>query len=432
MKKSLIYLQVSFLSLPLFACNDTSTGQISSSMESSSFEEATTESSSSYEESSSVESSSSDESLSLNWSNESISYMKKYLNGFISIPFPIGFSSSYVDASGADEEEGFYVYEFLDSDLTSSYEKQLLDAGFALIETDDPSFEGKIYSFQIENSSDTLILQTEFVYPNTSYSRFDIYAYYEFGAPKSDSFPYEAINLFFNTNDISAENLPSFDLRENEKYDYYLSGEMYIVGGHFDSSLDDDDYVANYQGKLEDIGYIVNDGVGVNSNISLKVEFMASDGYFFVQLSKYEAPRPGLNSISIDSSCFNASYSTNETSFTKDGQSFYYANVSSNKGAIQFRSAAKGAGYLCNDTKIDKLDSICINVDSSVNMSYYTILNVYVSSSKLSSSNVGTKIEPAYKDNAYIYSFGNVSYFKIVSEGDYASLNSSININFIS
>lgn len=432
MKKSLIYLSVSLLSLPLFACNYISTSQISTSIESSTFEEATTESSSSNEESSSIESSSSDEPSSLNWSNESISYMERFLNGFTSIPFPIGFSENYVDASGADEEEDFYAYEFLDTDLTSSYEKQLLDAGFALAEADDPSFNGRIYSFQIENSNDTVFVETEFVYPNTAYSRFDIYAYYEFGAPKSDSFPYEAINSFFDRNDISTENLPSFNLKEDEKYDYYPSGEMYIVGGYFDTTLDEDNYVSNYQSQLENAGYLVNDGVGINSSVGLKVEFMASEGYFFIQLSNYVAPKPGLNSISIDSSCFNTSYSTSETSFTKDGYIFYYANVSSNKGAIQFRSAAKGAGYIYNDTKINNLDSICINVDSSVNMSYYTILSVYVSSNKISSSNLGEKIEPTYKDNAYTYSFENANYFKIISEGDYASLNSSININFMS
>ena len=432
MKKSLIYASVSLLSLPLFACNDISSSQISSSIESSTFEEAATESSSSNEESSDIESSSSDEPSSLNWSNESVSYMKKYLNGFSSIPFPIGFSSNYVDASGADEEEDFNAYEFLDTDLTSSYEKQLFDAGFILAEADDPSFEGRIYSFQIKDSNDTVIVETEFVYPNTSYSRFDIYAYYEFGAPKSDCFPYEAINPFFNTNNISSENLPPFDLKEDEKYDYYPSGEMYIVGGYFDTSLQEDNYVSSYQSRLENVGYLVNDGVGFNSNIGLKVEFMASEGYFFIQLSKYVAPKPGLKCISIDSSCFNTSYPTSETSFTKGGYSFYYANVSSNKGAIQFRSAAKGAGYIYNDTKINNLDSICINVDSSVNVSYYTVLSVYVSSSKISSSNVGEKIEPTYKDNAYAYSFENANYFKIVSEGDYASLNSSININFMS
>lgn len=290
MKKHFIPLILS--SFFICSCNEAVTSPFDDSKDSSielSSEITTLESSETKEDSisidtSSVSSSSTDQAAT--WREESINSMKKYLKGFDLLPFPNGFSSNYIDASGADQDgDSFYVYDFLKENISSSYEKQLIEAGFQEGYIDG-EFKGIVYWILNPGTNDIIYVQGELVYPNTAYSRYDIFAWYEVGAPKKETFPYEEINSFFGVNNISQENLPSFQLSAGEKYDYYSSSAFYYVGGNFSKEINDSIFVSSYESSLTKAGYEAKDGTAINSSIGLKVEYMATQGYFLFQLSK--------------------------------------------------------------------------------------------------------------------------------------------------
>lgn len=290
MKKHFIPLILS--SFFICSCNEAVTSPFDDSKDSSielSSKITTPESSETKEDSisidtSSVSSSSTDQAAT--WREESINSMKKYLKGFDLIPFPNEFSSNYIDASGADQDgDSFYVYDFIKEDISSSYEKQLIEAGFHEGYIDD-GFKGIAYWILNPGTNDIIYVQGELVYPNTDYSRYDIFAWYEVGAPKKETFPYEEINSFFGVSNISQENLPSFQLSSGEKYDYYSSSVLYCVGGNFSKEITDYTFTSSYESSLTKAGYVAKDGTAINSSIGLKVEYMAAQGYFLLQLSK--------------------------------------------------------------------------------------------------------------------------------------------------
>ncbi len=290
MKKHFIPLILS--SFFICSCNEAVTSPFDDSKDSSielSSKITTPESSETKEDSisidtSSVSSSSTDQAAT--WREESINSMKKYLKGFDLLPFPNGFSSNYIDASGADQDgDSFYVYDFLKEDISSSYEKQLIEAGFQEGYIDG-EFKGIVYWILNPGINDIIYVQGELVYPNTAYSRYDIFAWYEVGAPKKETFPYEEINSFFGVNNISQENLPSFQLSSGEKYDYYSSSTFYYVGGNFSKEISDSIFASSYESSLTKAGYEAKDGTAIKSSIGLKVEYMATQGYFLLQLSK--------------------------------------------------------------------------------------------------------------------------------------------------
>lgn len=278
------------------SCNEVTTSPFDDSKDSSTelsseitTPESSVESSITKEDSISLDSTSASSSSSeqtASWREESINSMKKYLKGFDLLPFPKQFSSNYIDASGADQDgDSFYVYDFLKEDISSSYEKQLIEAGFHEGYIDD-EFKGIAYWILNPGTNDIIYVQGELVYPNTAYSRYDIFAWYEVGAPKKETFPYEEINSFFRVSNISQENLPSFQLSNGEKYDYYSSNTFYCVGGNFSKEINDSTFASSYESSLAKVGYEVKDGTAINSSIGLKVEYMATQGYFLLQLSK--------------------------------------------------------------------------------------------------------------------------------------------------
>lgn len=294
MKKHLFPLILS--SFFVCSCNEVTTSPFDDSKDSStelssevistesSFESSETNEDSVSSTTSSISSISTEQSAS--WREESINSMKKYLNGFDLLPFPKQFSSNYIDASGADQDgDSFYVYDFLKEDISSSYEEQLIKAGFQEGYIDD-EFKGIAYWILNPGTNDVIYVQGEFVYPNTAYSRYDIFAWHEVGAPKKETFPYEEINSFFGISNISEENLPSFQLSSGEKYDYYSSNTFYYVGGKFSTDITDSNFTSSYESSLAKVGYEAKDGTAINSSIGLKVEYMATQGYFLLQLSK--------------------------------------------------------------------------------------------------------------------------------------------------
>lgn len=294
MKKHFIPLILS--SFFVCSCNEVTTSPFDDSKDSSTelsseitTPESSVESSTTKEDSISIDSSSTSSSSTeqtASWREESINSMKKYLKGFDLLPFPKQFSSNYIDASGADQDgDSFYVYDFLKEDISSSYEKQLIEAGFQEGYIDG-EFKGIVYWILNLGTNDIIYVQGELVYPNTAYSRYDIFAWYEVGAPKKETFPYEEINSFFGASNISQENLPSFQLLAGEKYDYYSSSTFYYVGGNFSKEISDSTFTSSYESSLSKAGYEAKDGTAINSSIGLKVEYMATQGYFLLQLSK--------------------------------------------------------------------------------------------------------------------------------------------------
>ena len=207
MKKRIMKLALLSISLSLFSCTSNENNPSVSSNETLKSEET-----SSVNESVSEETSSSEEKPTA-WSESDLQKMSTYLNGYTCLPFPIGFTSSYVEASGTDAEgESFIVYDYKSGDLSESYGKQLLSASFV--------FDGKrtengddyyCYHYSIANTNDQIMVQIDYYQ-----DAFEIFAWYEEGTPIYETFPYEVIANFFNLSKVDETILPSFALAENK------------------------------------------------------------------------------------------------------------------------------------------------------------------------------------------------------------------------
>lgn len=423
MKKRIMKLALLSISLSLFSCTSNENNPSVSSNETLKSEET-----SSSKESISEETSSSEEKPTA-WSESDLQKMSTYLNGYTCLPFPIGFTSSYVEASGTDAEgESFIAYDYKSGDLSESYGQQLVSASFV--------FDGKrteygddyyCYHYSIANTNDQIMVQIDYYQ-----DAFEIFAWYEEGTPIYETFPYEVIANFFNLSKVDETILPSFALAENKKYDAYPSGETYfLVGGYYDTSIEENTYIANYETSLTTAGYVVNKekGYAVSEKNLLKVEYMATEGYFSIQISKYAPILPGENSLSFLPSDFPEKYV--DTEILKNNVTFKTSSVLTN-GAIQFRNMNKGSGYLYNADSLGRLSSITITENDVNSHQYYGVLSCYVSSSVISETNAGVAVTPTYTAGVYTYPIpeGN-SYFKLIDETKYASKNASITINYV-
>lgn len=365
------------------------------------------------------------------WSESDLKDMSKYLNGYACLPFPQGFTNAYVNASGTDEdEECFIAYDGECGDLSESYGKQLTAASFVFDskETDEDG-DFYYYTYAIEDSNDLIYVQFDYYR-----DAFEIFAWYEVGAPTYETFPYEAIAAFFKLEKVDESALPSFPLLSGQKYDGYASGETYfLVGGNYDTSIEEATYVANYEAALANAGYTVDseNGTAINEAKLLKVEYMASDGYFFIQISKYVPVIPGANNVEFSPSDFPAKYGAAE--ITKNNVLFRLDSIMFTNGCIQFRNAQKGSGYLYNVDLLGTLTSITVTEKDVSKHDFYGVLSCYVSSSVISDTNAGTAVSPTYTDGVYTYPIpsGN-SFFKLIDESTtYASKNASITISYV-
>lgn len=292
------------------------------------------------------------------WSESDLKDMSKYLNGYTCLPFPQGFTNAYVNASGTDEdEECFIAYDGECGDLSESYGKQLTAASivFDSKETDE---DGDVYyyTYAIEDSNDLINVQFDYYR-----DAFEIFAWYEVGAPTYETFPYEAIAAFFKLEKVDESALPSFPLLSGQKYDGYASGETYfLVGGNYDTSIEEATYVANYETALANAGYTVDSEnvTAINEAKLLKVEYMASEGYFFIQISKYVPVIPGANNVEFSPSDFPVKYGDAESEITKNNVVFKLDSIMAIDNCIQFRNAKKGSGYLYNVDSLGTLTSI--------------------------------------------------------------------------
>ena len=372
-------------------------------------------------------SSSTSEDMPTGWSQDDLNDMVTFLGEGVTLPFPIGFTANYVLASGTDKDgECFIVYDAYSGDLSASYSAQLIADGFIKDSSDD---EGYIYFIKENITSDKdLWVQIDFVD-----KEFEIFAYLENATPRFETFPYSEINSFFSLS-LSESNLPSFTLREGEKYDGYSStdGRYFYVGGYIATNITDEDYFLDYAVKLEGLGYQVDldNALATLDSLSFKVEFSCIDGYFFLQLSKYVVPAKGDYVMTITKADIPNSKGYNDglTNIIVNEINLKYYFVM-NANCIQFK---RGSGAnLYNVDSMGKITSIVVTADSN-SINYYSPLTLYVSSSPISDTNVGTKVEYTMNNLEYVYNVtGNASYIKLVNEGkDYASKNTSIVINY--
>ncbi|MDY2687453.1 MAG: hypothetical protein SOV72_05130, partial [Candidatus Enteromonas sp.] len=336
------------------------------------------------------------------WSESDLKDMSKYLNGYTCLPFPEGFTNAYVNASGTDEDgECFIAYDGECGDLSESYGKQLTAASF-VFDSKETDEDGDVYyyTYAIEDSNDLINVQFDYYR-----DAFEIFAWYEVGAPTYETFPYEAIAAFFKLEKVDESALPSFPLLSGQKYDGYASGETYfLVGGNYDTSIEEATYVANYETALTNAGYTVDseNGTAINEAKLLKVEYMASEGYFFIQISKYVPVIPGANNVEFSPSDFPAKYGAAE--ITKNNVLFRLDSIMFTNGYIQFRKAGdKGSGYLYNVDSLGTLTSITVTEKDVSKHDYYGVLSCYVSSSVISDTNPGTAVTPTYTDGVYTY-----------------------------
>ena len=365
------------------------------------------------------------------WSESDLKDMSKYLNGYTCLPFPQGFTNAYVNASGTDEDgECFIAYDGECGDLSESYGEQLTAASF-VFDSKETDEDGDVYyyTYVIEDSNDLIYVQFDYYR-----DAFEIFAWYEVGAPTYETFPYEAIAAFFKLEKVDESALPSFPLLSGQKYDGYASGETYfLVGGNYDTSIEEATYVANYETALTNAGYTVDseNGTAINEAKLLKVEYMASDGYFFIQISKYVPVIPGANNVEFSPSDFPAKYGAAE--ITKNNVLFRLDSIIAIDNCIQFRNAKKGSGYLYNVDSLGTLTSITVTEKDVSKHDYYGVLSCYVSSSVISDTNAGTAVSPTYTDGVYTYPIpsGN-SFFQLIDEStSYASKNASITISYV-
>lgn len=274
--------KIALLSLTLFlaSCNQNTDSTKESSLDSSS----DPISQSAISESSETTNGTTTDKATLSWSESDLSVMSEYLNGYTSLPFPIGFTSSYVEASGTDEdEECFIVYDSNCGDLSESYGKQLIDSSFTYDE--EYSGEGYYYYYlSLEDSKDEIWVQIDYYQTD-----FEIFAWVEISVDNSATFPYDQIATFYSLSTVDETVLPSFALASGEEYDVYTSGTEYLlIGGIYDTTIEEATYVSDYEAKLTNAGYTVDsaNGSATNTTYSISVMYMAMSGYFSIQLSR--------------------------------------------------------------------------------------------------------------------------------------------------
>lgn len=361
------------------------------------------------------------------WTASDLTSMASFLGEGVTLPFPVGISSKYIDGSGTDQDGiCFIVYDASCGDLTSSYGNLLLADGFETVE----SVEDGLFFYVKENidESNDLWVQTDY-----DEEVFEIYAWLEASTPTYETFPYEAINDFFSLS-FDETTLPSFELAKGELYDGYGSddGTYFYVGGYFDENTSDDDYLLDYAVKLEEKGYTVDldNGAATNNALSFKVEFMASEGYFLLQLSKWNKPQPGDYSLTIEDSAFANKYADDDSILELSGLTFKFTSIMSIDDYFQFSSTKKrSGGELYNVDSLGKIASIIVTANSTL---YYATLTLYVSNAPITSTNPGTSVIPTNDGNVFTYNvLTEASYFKLINEdATYASKNNAIVLNY--
>ncbi len=359
------------------------------------------------------------------FNNDTKQSMIEYLGRDDILPFPIGFSQNYIDASGTDQDgECFIVYDKT-ADITQSYEEQLLNMGYISDEAEtDNGITYHYYSLERDDLEKAISVQTD--YQN---GEFEIFAWLSEKTPQYETFPYTEIANFFEKDSLTETSIPSFVLDEGEKYDGYTAEDIFYVGGY----VKEDFQESTYETALETLGYKIDkeQNIATSQNLGFEVDYLLSDGYFLIGIQEYLPVTSGDKITTLKSSDFPASYT--DSTITKDSLELSVTKIMSTNNYIQFSKIKNGQKAQLNLlTSLDKLSSIVVTKDSSIDLQYYTPLSLYVSSSLISAENIGTKIEPSESDGVYTYTIpeGN-HYFMLSNDSEkYASKNASIVINY--
>lgn len=438
MKKHLIAISLLSAGFILSSCGEKPVETLSSSVtESSSNVKESSNDASSVTSSESSSSTDSSTKLATSWSDEDLSDMSKYLEEGFVLPFATGLTTNYLNASGTDSDgECFIVYDYDCGDLSDSYAKILKDAGYIWELTDED--DGLTYTNYYYPLTDELASIYVQYYYDDSDSSFNIFAWYE-ERGKTTTFPYSIIQEYFELETtLSATNLPSFALATGESYDAYSGDTYFYVGGYFDSTISDADFVSAYETSLNNAGYTVNstNASATNESVGLDVGYMASEGYFLIQLSAIaEKPAAGNNKVTIESNYFSTGYVAADSTVTIDSIKFGFTNVCDGGGYVQFKRIKNEdvGGEIYNITDMGQLNSIVVTVAESAGQ-YYSPLTLCLSTSQIDSSNQGVKASYSFNSSTstYVYNIpSGYGYFKLFDESEsYASKNASIVINY--
>lgn len=362
---------------------------------------------------------------SLDFDDETKQSMVQYLGNDDVIPFPIGFTLSYIDASGTDQDgECFIVYDKID-DITDSYEEQLLNMGYINngVETED-GVDYHYYYLEREDLEKAVNVQTD--YQN---GEFEIFAWLSEPTSQYETFPYEEIAGFFGKDSLTNTSIPSFALDDGEKYDGYTSEDIFYVGGYVKTDFQE----SAYEASLETLGYTVDkdENIATSQDLGFEIDYLLSDGYFLIGIQEYVAVTPGDKVMTLESTDFPTSYT--DTNIIKDAVEFSVAKIMSTNNLIQFSKIKNGQTAQLNlVTSMDKISSIVVTKDTNTDLKYYTPLSLYVSASLISSENTGTKIEPTVNEGVYTYRIPEGNHFFMLANDSekYASKNTSIVINY--
>ena len=280
------------------------------------------------------------------------------------------------------------------------------------------------YSLERDDLEKAISVQTD--YQN---GEFEIFAWLSEKTPQYETFPYTEIANFCEKDSLTETSIPSFVLDEGEKYDGYTAEDIFYVGGY----VKEDFQESTYETALETLGYKIDkeQNIATSQNLGFEVDYLLSDGYFLIGIQEYLPVTSGDKITTLKSSDFPASYT--DSTITKDSLELSVTKIMSTNNYIQFSKIKNGQKAQLNLlTSLDKLSSIVVTKDSSIDLQYYTPLSLYVSSSLISAENIGTKIEPSESDGVYTYTIpeGN-HYFMLSNDSEkYASKNASIVINY--
>ncbi len=273
--------KIAMLSLTLFlaSCNQ----NVDSSTASNSDSTADTTKTSTVDTSNSESNGeSTDATAKLTWSASDLTAMSTYLDGYTGLPFPTGFTSDYVEASGTDSDgECFIVYDSNCGDLSASYGKQLLEADFTYDEED--SSDGYYYYYTaIEDTTDEIWVQIDY-YQND----FEIFAWVEGGVDVDTypTFPYSVIATSLSMSSVDESVVPSFELATGKVYEVYAGDGYLVIGGEYDTTIDEETYLSNYMTKLTSAGYTLDTDnyYASNETYSIAMYYGIGDGYFSIQ-----------------------------------------------------------------------------------------------------------------------------------------------------
>lgn len=417
--------------------------------------------------STSSESSTTSGSSTSGWSEEDLEGMELMfdpLSDFV-LPFPNGFTSSYVNTTIDYIDSGYYYFAVGDyecGDLTDSYGAQLEAMGLVNFgSTDDYySYFGLVYTvyqYCIPDSLEAITVELDYYDGSQEgYEEyFEILAWYgeDSGTYFDDAFPYNRIEKELGVTNASSA-IPSFSTLEEDGYMSYYYGNQFAVTGTYDaSSADEATLYSDYKADLVTLGYTVEDdadyenlGYATNATLGYEIEIDLYEGVFGIFITYNgsssggettkgndvsgtgSTPVEGTSKINLTSTSFPSQYPTEEAELTSGGITFGYSSVMNSSSMIQFRSESRGSGYLWNKNSLGTINSIEIVADVD---EYYGILSLYLSDSAITSTEGLDYVVPVQTSNGLVYNInGSYSYFYLIDEQTYASKNTSITINY--